>query len=83
MNPRSSHAKDSLVLCASLSVIVLANDRCEDERRQWRAEQSVARSRVYEQSDVRLAAANRGVRCRRRRQRSDGRHVPAHDVINT
>jgi hypothetical protein len=45
--------------------------------------QSVARSRVYEQSDVRLAAANRGVRCRRRRQRSDGRHVPTHDVINT
>jgi hypothetical protein len=38
---------------------------CEDERRQWRTEQSVARSRVYEQSDVRLAAANRGVRCRR------------------
>jgi hypothetical protein len=32
--------------------------------------------------NVRLAAANRGVRCRRRRQRSDGRHVPIHDVIN-
>jgi hypothetical protein len=25
---------------------------CEDERRQWRTEQSVARSRVYEQSDA-------------------------------